>query len=249
MRHRETLVATSCTRQGEDQLNASAASFGTACNTANFVLLLLCEKINERSTCLICHVDGDTQSCELERCGSTHHDAGKAPVVARVVWGAGGAGWEAVMRVRCSRGLRVSSFHGPFFVRSSDLLALPQVGPPPPPPPRPSHTWTRPSRRSRRAVSGRWCSPCRRGGAALAGAAELMPQAAAASLSSTPSDQLPSLSGKHCGSISPACLRDFCASCLAFSSSFDQRGSVLCRQTASMQFLLDLRNGLQFCGR
>jgi len=38
-------------------------------------------------------------------------------------------GWEAVMRVRCSRGLRVSSFHGPFFVRSTDLLALPQVDP------------------------------------------------------------------------------------------------------------------------
>lgn len=36
-------------------------------------------------------------------------------------------GWEAVMRVRCSRGLNVTSFHGPFFVRSSDLLALPQV--------------------------------------------------------------------------------------------------------------------------
>lgn len=36
-------------------------------------------------------------------------------------------GWEAVMRVRCSRGLRVSSFHGPMFVRSIDLLALPQV--------------------------------------------------------------------------------------------------------------------------
>ena len=36
-------------------------------------------------------------------------------------------GWEAVMRVRCSRGLRVSTFHGPMFVRSTDLLALPQV--------------------------------------------------------------------------------------------------------------------------
>lgn len=31
------------------------------------------------------------------------------------------------MRVRCSRGLRVSTFHGPMFVRSTDLLALPQV--------------------------------------------------------------------------------------------------------------------------
>ena len=31
------------------------------------------------------------------------------------------------MRVRCSRGLRISSFHGPMFVRSTDLLALPQV--------------------------------------------------------------------------------------------------------------------------
>ena len=38
--------------------------------------------------------------------------------------------WEAVMRIRCSKGLRISSFHGHFFIRSSDLLALPQVSPP-----------------------------------------------------------------------------------------------------------------------
>ena len=36
-------------------------------------------------------------------------------------------GWEAVMRIRVSRGIRISGFHGHFFVRSSDLLALPQV--------------------------------------------------------------------------------------------------------------------------
>jgi len=35
--------------------------------------------------------------------------------------------WEAVMRIRCSKGLRISSFHGHFFIRSSDLLALPQA--------------------------------------------------------------------------------------------------------------------------
>ncbi|KAI0052070.1 CPII coat sec24 protein [Auriscalpium vulgare] len=34
---------------------------------------------------------------------------------------------EAVMRVRASRGLRMSSFHGNFFVRSTDLLAMPEV--------------------------------------------------------------------------------------------------------------------------
>lgn len=38
-------------------------------------------------------------------------------------------GWEAVMRIRCSRGLRISSFNGSFFIRSSDLLALPTVDP------------------------------------------------------------------------------------------------------------------------
>jgi len=37
--------------------------------------------------------------------------------------------WEAVMRVRCSRGLRISSFHGHFFNRSTDLLALPTCDP------------------------------------------------------------------------------------------------------------------------
>ena len=37
------------------------------------------------------------------------------------------AGWEGVMRVRCSKGLSISQFHGHFFVRSIDLLSLPQV--------------------------------------------------------------------------------------------------------------------------
>jgi len=36
-------------------------------------------------------------------------------------------GWEAVMRVRVSRGLRVSAFHGHFFIRGTDLLALPNI--------------------------------------------------------------------------------------------------------------------------
>ncbi|GAA6015411.1 hypothetical protein JCM10207_008977, partial [Rhodosporidiobolus poonsookiae] len=34
---------------------------------------------------------------------------------------------EAVMRVRASRGVRMSAFHGNFFVRSTDLLSLPAV--------------------------------------------------------------------------------------------------------------------------
>jgi len=38
-------------------------------------------------------------------------------------------GWEAVMRIRCSKGLKISSFHGHFFIRSTDLLALPTVDP------------------------------------------------------------------------------------------------------------------------
>lgn len=35
--------------------------------------------------------------------------------------------FEAVLRMRASRGLRATAFHGNFFVRSSDLLALPSV--------------------------------------------------------------------------------------------------------------------------
>ncbi|KAF8524356.1 protein transporter SEC24 [Hysterangium stoloniferum] len=35
--------------------------------------------------------------------------------------------FEAVMRVRASKGLRMSEFHGNFFVRSTDLLAMPSV--------------------------------------------------------------------------------------------------------------------------
>jgi protein transport protein SEC24 len=36
-------------------------------------------------------------------------------------------GWEGVMRVRCSKGVKVQAYHGAFFLRSSDLLALPSV--------------------------------------------------------------------------------------------------------------------------
>lgn len=36
-------------------------------------------------------------------------------------------GLEAVIRVRASRGIRMSAFHGNFFIRSTDLLALPAV--------------------------------------------------------------------------------------------------------------------------
>lgn len=38
-------------------------------------------------------------------------------------------GWEAVCRIRCSKGLKISAFHGHFFIRSTDLLALPAVDP------------------------------------------------------------------------------------------------------------------------
>jgi len=36
-------------------------------------------------------------------------------------------GWEAVMRVRCSQGVKITGFFGHFFVRGTDLLALPNV--------------------------------------------------------------------------------------------------------------------------
>jgi protein transport protein SEC24 len=37
--------------------------------------------------------------------------------------------WEAVMRIRCSKGIKISHFHGHFFNRSTDLLALPTCSP------------------------------------------------------------------------------------------------------------------------
>lgn len=38
-------------------------------------------------------------------------------------------GLESVLRVRCSRGLTIHTFHGNFFVRSTDLLVLPNANP------------------------------------------------------------------------------------------------------------------------
>lgn len=38
-------------------------------------------------------------------------------------------GFEAVMRIRCTRGLTLHTFHGNFFVRSTDLLSLPNINP------------------------------------------------------------------------------------------------------------------------
>lgn len=38
-------------------------------------------------------------------------------------------GFESVMRVRCTRGLSIHTFHGNFFVRSTDLLSLPNINP------------------------------------------------------------------------------------------------------------------------
>ncbi|XP_065059218.1 protein transport protein Sec24A-like [Rhopilema esculentum] len=38
-------------------------------------------------------------------------------------------GFEAVMRTRCAKGLNIHTFHGNFFVRSTDLLSLPNVNP------------------------------------------------------------------------------------------------------------------------
>ncbi|MBA0742576.1 hypothetical protein Gogos_015618, partial [Gossypium gossypioides] len=35
--------------------------------------------------------------------------------------------WEAVMRIRCGKGIRCTSYHGNFMLRSTDLLALPTV--------------------------------------------------------------------------------------------------------------------------
>ncbi|KAF9519326.1 hypothetical protein BS47DRAFT_1370747 [Hydnum rufescens UP504] len=36
-------------------------------------------------------------------------------------------GFEGIIRVRASKGLRMSSFHGNFFVRSTDLLSMPSI--------------------------------------------------------------------------------------------------------------------------
>ncbi|VVC42428.1 Hypothetical protein CINCED_3A010523 [Cinara cedri] len=38
-------------------------------------------------------------------------------------------GFEALLRLRCTRGVAIHSFHGNFFVRSSDLLMMPNVNP------------------------------------------------------------------------------------------------------------------------
>lgn len=37
--------------------------------------------------------------------------------------------FEAVMRVRATRGLRITNFYGNYFIRGTDLLALPNCTP------------------------------------------------------------------------------------------------------------------------
>lgn len=34
-------------------------------------------------------------------------------------------GFEAVMRIRATRGMRITNFYGNYFIRGTDLLALP----------------------------------------------------------------------------------------------------------------------------
>ena len=36
-----------------------------------------------------------------------------------------GTAFESVLRIRCTKGMRISNFHGNFFIRGTDLLALP----------------------------------------------------------------------------------------------------------------------------
>lgn len=53
--------------------------------------------------------DGEKFSCELSHCLTRE------------------TGWEAVMRVRATQGMRLSNFYGNSFMRGADLLALPNV--------------------------------------------------------------------------------------------------------------------------
>lgn len=38
-------------------------------------------------------------------------------------------GFESVLRIRCTKGVSISTYHGHFFIRSSDLLSLPVLSP------------------------------------------------------------------------------------------------------------------------
>ena len=38
-------------------------------------------------------------------------------------------GLEAVLRVRCTAGVTLKNFHGHYYMRSSDLMALPNISP------------------------------------------------------------------------------------------------------------------------
>jgi len=55
--------------------------------------------------------DGDVLSHDVRRCLSR------------------ATGFEAVMRVRCTKGVKVHQFHGNYYLRGADLLALPNVDP------------------------------------------------------------------------------------------------------------------------
>jgi len=61
----------------------------------------------------------------------THHNPPQAERLERALrrYFTRKIGFEAVMRIRCTRGMSLHTFHGHFFVRSTDLLSLPNVNP------------------------------------------------------------------------------------------------------------------------
>ncbi|KAH8110252.1 hypothetical protein DFH11DRAFT_1547568 [Phellopilus nigrolimitatus] len=94
-------------------LDALSAEYDSRVKAMTYLTISMFATLHVWSNLLLSRL----QRGQVRRCDKFAHGFGE--VIAMPIM------LEAVMRVRATKGLRMASFHGNFFVRSTDLLAMP----------------------------------------------------------------------------------------------------------------------------